>query len=871
MCLASGQQANRTAKPSADPAAAAPAQSETTVPSAAARPSRRIELNLLGETDTAAGESRRNENIQFNLVDNNALKELNVRLGATATIIQEFRAERGYFSAEFGNAPSSVLHVAAAPHAGLHGNVYEAHRNSIFSARTFFQVGGVKPAHDNDYGLALSAPAWRGGYISADASQQKLRGWVNGNVLVPKPDERTPLAADPASRALVARWLRAYPAELPNRTDINARALNTNSLQSIDNNRAGARIDQYAGPRDRFTLLYSFLSQHVNAFELVAGQNPDTDTRNHRARVTWSREWSASTLTDFSAGFDRIGSLLVPEPNAVGPMVSISGLETLGPQAIIPIDRAQNLFRYAGQLRRASGSHHWTAGFDLLRRRLNGTETDAHRGFFGFSADFGLDAITNFRLGLPSQYIVSIGNVHRGFRNWDMQYYAGDTWQARPSLALNYSLRYQPVTTPVEVNRLNTIPYPCDCNNLAPRSGFAWRLPGSRGVLRGAYGIEYGEIYPVTFQQVRFSPPGSTKIVVTAPSLIDPLGGLTQEGRVPNARGNLYLLDPNLVTPYEHQYNFSWEDRIAGGWHVQLGYVGSRSLKLLQMLYRNRAHPVPGIPQTTATINERRPDQQHADIRWVLNGSRGWYNAARASLVVPRWHGISMDASYWFSKAMDLGAGYTNTAYDVDSRLARSQWEYESHSDMRGPSAFDQPHSFLWRLAYRVPAPVAVRGWRRGLLAGWNFSGVVLLKSGTPFTVNAGSDAPGYGNVDGNGGDRPNLLDPSILGRTIGNPDTSRALLPPAAFGFMQPADARGNLGRNTFRKGGIRNVNAAASKSWPIRGEKRLTFRAESINLFNTPQFAGPGVDLVSANFGQITNTLNDGRAFRFLMQFAF
>jgi len=36
---------------------------------------KRIELNLLGKTDAAAGESRRNENIQFNLVDNNALKE----------------------------------------------------------------------------------------------------------------------------------------------------------------------------------------------------------------------------------------------------------------------------------------------------------------------------------------------------------------------------------------------------------------------------------------------------------------------------------------------------------------------------------------------------------------------------------------------------------------------------------------------------------------------------------------------------------------------------------------------------------------------------------------------------------------------------
>src|ERR1700693_3471912 len=91
---------------------------------------KRTELNLLGATDAAAGESRRNENVQFNLVDNNALKELNIRLGATATIVQEVRPERGYFSAEFGNPPSPVLHVPAF-RGGLHGDFWETHQNSI--------------------------------------------------------------------------------------------------------------------------------------------------------------------------------------------------------------------------------------------------------------------------------------------------------------------------------------------------------------------------------------------------------------------------------------------------------------------------------------------------------------------------------------------------------------------------------------------------------------------------------------------------------------------------------------------------------------------------------------------------------------------
>src|SRR5205809_5414700 len=72
------------------------------------KPDQRTELNLLGKVDTASGESRRNENVQFNLIDNNALKELNIRLGTNATIVQEFLPDRNYFGVEFGNPPAAT-------------------------------------------------------------------------------------------------------------------------------------------------------------------------------------------------------------------------------------------------------------------------------------------------------------------------------------------------------------------------------------------------------------------------------------------------------------------------------------------------------------------------------------------------------------------------------------------------------------------------------------------------------------------------------------------------------------------------------------------------------------------------------------------
>src|SRR3984893_1940030 len=213
---------------------------------------KRTELNLLGATDSGVGESRRNENVQFNLIDNNALRELNARLGTNATIVTEFQPERKYFGTEFGNNPASLIHLNSLTRSrDFHGGLSFTRSDSIFSARSFFQAGSVQPAHENDYGFTAGLGLWRGAHLTLDGSLQDLRGSVNGNVLVPLPSERTPLTTDPAVYRLIQRWIDAYPKELPNRTDIDRRALNTNSPQSIDTEASNIRLDQDLGARDK--------------------------------------------------------------------------------------------------------------------------------------------------------------------------------------------------------------------------------------------------------------------------------------------------------------------------------------------------------------------------------------------------------------------------------------------------------------------------------------------------------------------------------------------------------------------------------------------------------------------------------------------
>ena len=56
--------------------------------------------------------------------------------------------------------------------------------------------------------------------------------------------------------------------------------------------------------------------------------------------------------------------------------------------------------------------------------------------------------------------------------------------------------------------------------------------------------------------------------------------------------------------------------------------------------------------------------------------------------------------------------------------------------------------------------------WASPVDRGWQVSGATLWKDGTPLTLFIGSDSPGFGNVDGSASDRPNIVDPSILGAT---------------------------------------------------------------------------------------------------------
>jgi hypothetical protein len=157
------------------------------------------------------------------------------------------------------------------------------------------------------------------------------------------------------------------------------------------------------------------------------------------------------------------------------------------------------------------------------------------------------------------------------------------------------------------------------------------------------------------------------------------------------------------------------------------------------------------------------------------------------------------------------------------------------------------------------------------IVGDWQWNGALLLKSGSPFSLRSGGDGPGFGNLDGAASDRPNVIDPSVLGGKVDHPDKSLVLLPVSAFGFQSINQAAGTLGRNTFRKDGVWNINLALMRQFALNGDASLRFQAEGLNLLNHAQFAQPSITLTDSTFGQITNTLNDGRTFQFTLGLSF
>jgi len=311
---------------------------------------------------------------------------------------------------------------------------------------------------------------------------------------------------------------------------------------------------------------------------------------------------------------------------------------------------------------------------------------------------------------------------------------------------------------------------------------------------------------------------------------------------------------------------------------VRVSYNRTRGIGLLQNQITNRAefpilspvdgvlydkidpnlgdtNPPPGyISQAQPRTNQRRPDTRYSTIYVISNGSWSYYNAFQMLIQKRLARGLQWQFSYSFSKSIDTGSDVTGSTALTENAAAKS---------LRVLSDFDQRQRANVNFSYQLPFFNKAHGWRRTLLGGWTLSNNETFASGNPFSVSAGFDV----NADGVTNDRPILLDQSVFGRSIDNPNTSTGNLPLSAFfptvatpttsrPFDPGGSGKGSIGRNTFFGQGLMNVDAALFKSFRIQEGKNLTFRAEMYGCTNSPHFAFPTTSVLSQSFGRITGT---------------
>src|SRR6202040_2680904 len=105
-----------------------------------------------------------------------------------------------------------------------------------------------------------------------------------------------------------------------------------------------------------------------------------------------------------------------------------------------------------------------------------------------------------------------------------------------------------------------------------------------------------------------------------------------------------------------------------------------------------------------------------------------------------------------------------------------------------------------------------------------------------------------------------------------GSPESRlNSYINPAAFS-LAGAYTFGNLSRDiSCRAPGQANWDASVFKTVVVRERFKAEFRAEALNLFNTPFFGPPATQFGASNFGRVAHQVNIPRNLQLGLRFAF
>lgn len=510
--------------------------------------------------------------------------------------------------------------------------------------------------------------------------------------------------------------------------------------------------------------------------------------------------------------------------------------------------------------------------------------------------------------------------------------YAEDDWKVTPKLSINYGLRWDFRAAAYEAQNhffwldttndqgglcyadpkltsdgvapgvgynggpilryCGSVPHPGPKTPFAPRFGLNYRLT-DKTVVRGGFGIFFdsfegreiddsADIYPYSIRN-SLSPatvPGQPKLSNDLFPSYSSLGPFP----VSTLSFIAVIESENPLNPYVESWTASVERELAPTTTLEVNYIGTHSVHLLDRRDIAQANPIPAASLSfcqqqnasgtyvnanaaPCSIASRLPYPNFVGF-YIDSDFHGYahYNAMNIKFE-HRAHDLAATAIFTWARSMDdksaaAGVGATGSGYQGFMNNHDPALDY-------GPSDFDVDHRFVASYVYQLPfgrgkkfANQVNRAADLGI-GGWQLSGITTFQTGFPFGI-SGSDPLG---LTGSVAQRANY----VAGCNIhGNLTEPFQRLNPNCF-TNPPLGTFGTTARNFLRQPGINNWDMAIGKSFTIFERLAFSFKMDTFNTFNHHQYGGDVGGLIvagsggnetisngvgSATFGQITGS---------------
>jgi hypothetical protein len=608
------------------------------------------------------------------------------------------------------------------------------------------------------------------------------------------------------------------------------------------------------------------------------------------------------------------GGITVPglPANSFGsvlPIFTIAGLQQIGPTTAANSKFTTSITEFLDTFTWVHGRHTLKFGTDLRREALDVLNPPNPTGSFSFTttgtnsanvAGSG-NALASLLLGQVNAFTIDIQKNVIQPRAHIAEFFIGDDWKVSSRLMLNLGTRYTlnfPSTEKSDqgaVFNLNTqvldfvhAARKLDFGDFGPRFGAAYRI-GNSWVIRAGYGLMYfeqsGITTPFTIPQFPFvqTVGQQSQDNVNAAFLLSQ--GPAVQVTPPNPNSGLgqgvFGVDSNNGSGYSQQWNFTIQKTLGTNWNLEVGYLGSKNTRLgipdpninqlpAQYLSQGAAllvkqpNPYFGqIPASSslgaATIAQQlllRPYPRFTNIALFRdNVGQSTYNAAEAKLEKRLSRGLTITASYTFSKLIDDASSvFSQTIFTGPVLGTTGAADANNRHLEKDLSSGDIPRVFALGWVYDIP-----RLWK---ISGWQLAGLVRIQAGDTVPV---TQATNNNSSLGFAVQRPNRVsNPNdFAGRTVAEYFNTAAFTPASQFVI-------GNSSRDPVRGPGLQNADVMVGKTFRLTERLNLEFRAEAFNVSNTPPLNDPVGILGNSQFGSIISA-GPPRDFEFVLKLHF